>query len=369
MPKTIAIACGGTGGHVFPGLAIGGELHKRGHRVLAMLSGQHVEEHAEGAEAFGIESLSVPSVRLPTCTLGLPWFGLRLLTCGWRARRLLRLSGCNAVLGMGSFAAAPVCLGAVLSRTPLFLHEGNAIIGRANRLFARHARALAISLPLAGGQGVRCRVVTTGLPVRRAIAEAHERRGQPTEDDFRRWGLSMARETLLVFGGSQGAEAINNAVPPALGELGVHRPLQVIHLTGVGHAEPVREAYRRLGVPAYVSEGERAMDALYLLADAVICRAGASTLAELALLGKRAILIPLPSAADDHQSANAAVFVASFPAAHIQQPDADPPRTAAALEPLLPPPPPTTPAPPPAFRPNPNAAAAVADLVEAHLGG
>lgn len=359
--RTVAIGCGGTGGHVYPGLAIGGELRDRGCRVLALLSGRHANEHAALAAEFELEALTVPSVRLPASRMGLPLFGMRFLVCGFRVRKLLRSAGCDAVVGMGSFASAPVCLGAVLCGIPLILHEGNAIIGRANRLFSRRARALAVSLPLAPGQHVRCPVVQTGLPVRQAIIEAAGTSDPPSEDDFAQWGLDPERDTVLVFGGSQGAEALNAVMPAGIACVSGRR-VQVIHLAGEGMAQAVGEAYERLGVAAVVREREGAMERLYALADVVVCRAGASTLTELALLNKLAVLVPLPSAADDHQSANADVFSRSFPAVRIPQSAAVPERMGEAVEALLsgtvtaacegaP------------FVPNPASAAAVADLL------
>lgn len=358
---TVVIGCGGTGGHVYPGLAIGAELRARGCRVLALLSGRHTEEHAARAADMGIEALSVPSVRLPASRMGLPLFGLRFLVCGVRARRLLRSVGCDAVVGMGSFASAPVCLGAVLGEIPLFLHEGNAVVGRANRLFSRRARALAVSLPLAPGQHVHCPVVQTGLPVRQAIVEAARKSDLPSEDDFVQWGLDPERKTLLVFGGSQGAEALNAAMPAGIARVSGRR-IQVIHLTGEGNAQTVEQAYERLGVAAVVRERESAMERLYALADVVVCRAGASTLTELALFGKPALLVPLPAAADDHQSANAKIFSRSFPAVRISQSEAGPERIGEAVEALLAGTVPVASDDTP-FVPNPTAAAAVADLV------
>ncbi len=361
--RTVAIGCGGTGGHVYPGLAIGAELRERDWRVLALLSGQDLAEHAARAEELGVETLAVSSVRFPVSRLGLPLFSLRLMGCGFGVRRLLRSAGCDAVVGMGSFASAPVCLGAALCGLPLILHEGNAVVGRANRLFSRRAQALAVSLPLAPGQNVHCPVVHTGLPIRQAIVDGARNSVWPGDDDFVKWGLDPERETVLAFGGSQGAETLNAAIPGALGMVAAERRIQVIHLTGGRRMQTVRDAYERLGVSAVVRERESAMERLYALADVVVCRAGASTLTELALLRKRAVLVPLPSAADDHQNANAAVFVRSFPAVRIPQEEAVPERIAEAVEALL------------AggvtnetnnasFVPNPEAAAAVADLVQ-----
>ncbi|MFW5803014.1 MAG: UDP-N-acetylglucosamine--N-acetylmuramyl-(pentapeptide) pyrophosphoryl-undecaprenol N-acetylglucosamine transferase [Verrucomicrobiota bacterium] len=363
---TVAIGCGGTGGHVYPGLAIGAELRERGCRVLALLSGGGGGEHAARAKEMGLEALVVPSVRLPASRTGLPLFGFRFLVCGLSARRLLRSMGCDAVVGMGSFASAPVCLGAVLCGVPLVLHEGNAVVGRANRLFSRRARALAVSLPLAPGQHVHCTVVQTGLPVRQAIVDAARNSNLPRDDDFVQWGLEPDRETVLVFGGSQGAEALNAATPAGIARISGRR-IQVIHLTGEGRAQAVGEAYERLGIAAVVREGVSAMERLYALADVVVCRAGASTLTELALLDKPAVLVPLPSAADDHQSANAKVFSCSFPAVRISQSEAMPERIGEAVEALLAGTVTVASADVP-FVPNPTAAAAVADLVPGSNG-
>lgn len=365
---SIGIACGGTGGHVFPGLAIGNVLRQRGHRVIALISGQNTEHHIAQAGEFGLDARGVPSIRLPAHKAGLPLFAVRFCLCGLRSRRVLRAERCEVVLGMGSFAAAPACLGAVLGRVPLVLHEGNAVVGRANRQFSRFAAALATSLPLAPGQTPRCRTVPTGLPVRQAIIDARNEEA-PLADEFAKRGLSLNRTTVLAFGGSQGADALNRTVPAALDALAAATPIQVVHLTGEGRGEAVRRRYAESAVAACVQDREDEMHTVYRLADLAICRAGASTLTELGLLRKPAVLVPLPSAADDHQTANARVFEQSFPARVVPEAEATPEALAAAVRDLLSTPAPiansATPAAP--FLPNPNAATAVADLVGAAL--
>lgn len=359
--RRVAIACGGTGGHILPGMAIGDELRARGLDVIVLLSGLEAAVHSERAREAGLVPRAVPAVRLPACRLGYPRFGLAFARCVVRTLCELRKYRCDVVLGMGSFAAAPACLAALLRRTPLVLHEGNAVPGLTNRLFARRARCLATSLPLADGGRVSCPTRFTGLPVRQRILDGLAA-GPVGPDDYTRRQLKPGVRTILVFGGSLGAAALNQTVPAAIAELAEQETVQVVHLTGRGNSAvaEVEAAYADTRViAARVQARDEAMETLYRLADMVVCRAGASTLTELSFAEKSAVLVPLPSAADDHQSANARVLAGDYPF-HVL-PEAE--LTPASLANLLRQPPPSAPENQRAFRPNPAAAAAVADLV------
>jgi UDP-N-acetylglucosamine--N-acetylmuramyl-(pentapeptide) pyrophosphoryl-undecaprenol N-acetylglucosamine transferase len=223
---------------------------------------------------------------------------------------------------MGSFAAVPFCLAAILCRKPLFLHDGNAVIGKANGLLARHARALALSLPLAPGQKVQCPTRQTGLPVREDLRRAA---AVPTEREqaLERFGLSPQLPVILVFGGSQGAEALNTALRETAAALasGAAKDarFQIIHLSGQPDNQSLEQAYAQAGIKAYVAAWDNHMADCYTAADLVISRAGASTISELALFGKAAILIPLPSSANAHQQKNAEVCSAADAAVHLPQ--------------------------------------------------
>ena len=300
----LVIACGGTGGHVHPALAVGREARRRGADVVFAVAGQHRGEHLRLARSDGFRAVGIAAPRLPATPRAAAGFMVNFPKGVIEASRVLRGEGGGVVLGMGSFASAPVCVAAALRRSPLFLHEGNAILGRANRLLSRQARCLAISLPLAEEQAPRCPTAVTGFPVRESMIAA----SRFSVDDawYREWNLEVGRPTLLVFGGSQGAQAINRAMleaVPVLASTGYRA--QILHFTGRENNDRCEQVYRQAGWPYRVVRSEALMERAYLLADIVICRAGAATIAELGLFAKPAILVPLSSAADDHQTANA----------------------------------------------------------------
>ena len=331
MSARIVIASGGTGGHFYPTLAIARELQRREATVTLLVAGQHAREQAELAARQGLEAREIPAFRLPAglaAKLLFPGRSLNALRC---ARRELRDLRPDLLLGMGSFAAAPACVAARLGRLPLVLHEGNAWMGRTNRLFSRWASCAGLSLPLEEGCPVRCPTVQTGMPLRAALVSAAQGGAYP-EAFAALAGLSRQRRTVLVFGGSQGARFINDSLAQTVAHLGpLAKRLQVVHLTGTDANQEIEAAYRGAGVHAYVRRADPDIQNAYLAADLVICRAGASSICELALFGKAAVLIPLPSAAEDHQSANARVLAARQAAVHLPQAEASPPRLAEML--------------------------------------
>lgn len=328
-PNTrLVIAAGGTGGHFLPALAIAREYRCRGGGVTFFVGGQNLERHLSLAAAADISAIPTVSVRWPSGVRHWPTFVVRFLTAVRRARSMLRDVEPCAVLGMGSFAAAPACAAALTLRIPLYLHEGNAVLGTTNALLAGRASCIALSLP-----GTRTRrtvgaSVVTGLPLREDLLHAA---ALPSSENAvrRQAGLSPDKTTLLVFGGSQGAAVINRLLVDTLPLLAGHAgALQVIHLTGEDNNAAIEAAYRGAGIEAIVRPRADSMATYYQAADLVICRAGASSIAELALFGKPAILIPLPTAAKDHQTANAAVLAARNAAIHLSQKAATPPTCA-----------------------------------------
>jgi UDP-N-acetylglucosamine--N-acetylmuramyl-(pentapeptide) pyrophosphoryl-undecaprenol N-acetylglucosamine transferase len=285
------VAGGGTGGHLFPGLAVA-----------------ETASVAQGAEvvfigsAFGIEARVVPRTRFPFRSLpirGLRGRGWRAwLQLAWqlpasvvRAWRLLGEFRSQVVLGVGGYASVPVVLAAWLRGVPSVLLEQNARPGWSNRALARLARRVCTTFPDSAAFFPPDRVVQTGNPVRpfRAVA-------QPASGGF----------TLLVFGGSQGAHRINEAMYAAAPALAAAlADLRVIHQTGAADRDWLDRRYAETAIAARVEEFIDDMGKAYADADLVVCRAGATTVAELTLLGKPSVLIPYPFAADDHQRANA----------------------------------------------------------------
>ncbi len=293
----IAVACGGTGGHIFPGLATAYILRQRGHDVTLWLAGKDVEAPAvrnwKGAvvtvPAEGLASgFSLRTVR----AVG------RLLFAAWTCRRIMRASRPRVLLAMGSYASVGPVAAALSLRIPVVLHEANVLPGRAVRLFSRYASAVAGSFEETRFYLRRKDLVVTGMPVRREIEEAalaHPPRSSP-QDVF----------TVLVMGGSRGAHRLNELVSESIAQIHAQgHALRVIHLTGFADEAAMREAYAKAGANADVRGFAADMPALYAAADLAICRSGAATCAELAAFALPALLVPYPFAANDHQTANA----------------------------------------------------------------
>lgn len=297
-----AIAAGGTGGHLFPGLAVAEVLHASGHEVMMMTSEKHIDAVAtEGRSEFRIERLS---------GIGLPrGISLQTLRClaqflkgVFHCQALFREFEPHAVLGMGGFTSTAPILAGRLRDLPVFVHESNAIPGKANRLNAWIARGLLIGLRECADRLPQVPCTFTGTPVRRSLL-GNFAKGESRE----KFGLAADLPTVLVMGGSQGARGINQAMIGAArtASLGAH---QFIHITGGADETTVRDAYKAAGVRAWVGAFHHAMQDAYGASDLAIARSGAASLTELAHFRIPAILIPYPHAAEDHQTLNAKVF-------------------------------------------------------------
>ena len=292
----ILIAAGGTGGHIFPALAIADELLRGGADVQWLGSGGMECEHVRER---GLP-LHIVSFKAPRGVVGM----MRLVQAVWRAGGVLRRVRPAAVLGMGGYASLPGGLAAWLLRVPLLIHEQNAVAGRANALLSRLAGQLLTGFPDVFGRGFRI-----GNPVRREFLSVAEE--APSD-------VAVASQApprrLLILGGSQGARALNETVPAGLAQLAEQAKadvFSVLHQCGGGNAAAVESAYRNAGVGgATVREFIQDVAAAMRAADLIICRAGAATLAEIAVVGRAAVLVPYPYAAADHQTANARVFAA-----------------------------------------------------------
>lgn len=332
MPAHLVIACGGTGGHFYPTLAVARAFARDGSRVTLLLAGKHVEEQAKTAAQYGLETVPLPAVRLPSTASEALLFLPRLTSCVLQARKALRRLQPDIMLGMGSFAAVPACL-AYPRRLPLVLHEGNAYMGKTNRLFIRRADAIGLTLPLAyPRQSQGTTAVMVGMPLREALLAAVD---APRDPAFlSSLGLQPDRKTVLVFGGSQGARFINELfaeMAPVLQPTTAAR-LQFMHLTGADDNDALIKAYQQAGIPASIRRADPNIESCYTAADLVICRAGASSICELALFAKPAVLIPLPTAADNHQAVNAELLQHAQAAVHFPQSEATPDKLANTLK-------------------------------------
>lgn len=309
MPElTLAITCGGTGGHFYPGLSVARVLQKHGGKALLLLSGIHADRQKKIASAFGVPSVALPRMPSPRGIGSLFAFLRGALGGCYTARRELRALRPHALLGMGSFTSLPAILAAHQSRIPVFLHDGNVLIGRANRFFSRHAKLLATAFPPCNAEACRCELQLTGMPLRPELEQAA---GIPREEAIaglnREFGVSLnpAIPTLLIFGGSQGASIFNETVPRALRTLQTKTRFQVLHLAGPKKLAEVKDSYEGVSFPLLLLESSEKMELFLGAADLVFSRSGASTIAELARFGKAAILIPYPYAAENHQYNNA----------------------------------------------------------------
>ena len=305
MRKNFVIACGGTGGHLFPGLAVAEVLHERGHDVLLLVSEKEIDaialrDHPE----FRIEKL--PSIGMPSVLS--PAF-LRFMRRAWESvahcRKLCRRYRPSAVLGMGGFTSAAPILAARLQGIPSFIHESNAIAGRANKLTARCTNKVLLGFTACSASFLKAESYVTGTPVRRNLGEP-----LPREEALAAFKLSPNRQTLLVMGGSQGAGKVNQLLFRCAALL-KDLPLQIIHLTGEYDDNLAAVNYQREGVSAHVASFHHRMNEAYSAADLVISRAGAASLSEISHFGIPSILIPFPFAAERHQHQNAAIFQAA----------------------------------------------------------
>ena len=315
-PIRVAIGCGGTGGHLFPGLAVADQLVRRGCQVILLISPKEVDQQAVRGVS-GMEVIALPTVGLKR---GSEIAFVRGFIRSYRvAAKLFNLHPPQVALAMGGFTSAPPILAAKRRRACTFLHESNTIPGRANRWLSRVVHRAFVGFPSAAGRLHNLNVPVTGTPVRLCF--------QPCAAAACRaaLGLDPARPVLLVMGGSQGARGINELLLQSLSPLASLAPgLQFCHLTGPGNPEKLTGAYAALGLKAVVHPFFADMHLALGAATAAVCRAGASSLAELAAMRVPAVLIPYPTASDNHQFHNARAFEATGAARLLEQKNATP---------------------------------------------
>jgi UDP-N-acetylglucosamine--N-acetylmuramyl-(pentapeptide) pyrophosphoryl-undecaprenol N-acetylglucosamine transferase len=305
MASRVVIAGGGTAGHVIPGLELARVLRERGHDVSFVGTAQGVEArlvteagfdfHAVPAKPFA-RKISWGAVKAP----------LVALRAASRAREVVR--GADAIVGMGGYVSVSAVLGARRERVPAVLHEQNAIPGLANRALARLARAVALSFRDARRYFPRrVRIELTGNPVRPEILRVTEDREALAKEGREFLELEDGRKTIVIFGGSQGALHLDRAAVGACRLLGPRADLQVVLITGPAHLEAIMRAVPQSGgglVARLLGYLDR-MELAYACADLVVCRSGATTIAEITACGLPSLLVPYPYATHGHQEANA----------------------------------------------------------------
>ena len=322
QPRTFIFAGGGTGGHLFPGIAVALELKRREPNARLLFVGSERELEQTILSRHGLEHHSLPVESLRELTRH-PWRFATRNWAAWRAaRQMMRAERPSVVVGLGGYASAPLVWQASRARCPIVLLEQNVIPGRTTRWLSRSASLVCTSFAETRERLPRgVKVEVTGNPVRREIAEFTANLAT----------ASTAPRELLVLGGSQGADSLNEAVVAALRLVSeAHSGWRVAHQTGTRQVETIRRVYAELSIDAVVEPFFDDMLARYRAASLVVSRAGATTLAELACCGLPMILLPYPHAADDHQRANAFAFAergAAIVVEHLTNAEA----TAAAL--------------------------------------
>jgi len=292
--RPVLIMAGGTGGHVFPALAVAEELSARGVAVSWLGTQRGLEARVVPAAGYTLETMRVSGIRGKGVMKMITAPFMLMIALLQALFIQLRLRPC-AVLGMGGFAAGPGGVIAWLLRRPLLIHEQNSVAGMTNRWLAPLARVVMEAFP--GSLRASRQAVHTGNPVRAEIT----RLPSPSE----RFAGHSGALRVLVIGGSLGARALNEVMPAAVGQLAAAQDLQIRHQTGSADLELVQSAYASLDVDATADAFIEDMAAAYSWADVVICRSGALTIAELAVVGVASILVPFPHATDDHQTGNA----------------------------------------------------------------
>lgn len=320
----VLVMAGGTGGHIFPGLAVAQALRTGGMSVTWLGASGGMETEKVPVHDIELDTIHISGLRGKGMLgwLGLP---LRLTRAVLEAGRVLDARKPACAVSFGGYVAGPGGIAAWLRGVPLVVHEQNRIPGLTNKTLARIARQVMQAFP--DTFPPRFKAQTCGNPVRRELSDLPH----PAE----RWTQRNGPMRLLVTGGSQGARALNNLLPEALAMLSADIQLHVRHQSGRQAVAPTAESYRNHGLDAEVTAFVEDMATAYAWADLVVCRSGALTVSELAAVGLGAVLVPFPHAVDDHQTANAEVLVSIGAAVLQAEPGLDARQLADCLESLL----------------------------------
>lgn len=321
---TLLVMAGGTGGHIFPGLAVADRLKQQGWNIHWLGTADRMEASIVPEHGYDISFINISGLRHKGI---MSWVKLpfKLINALWQGIKVIKQTKPDVVLGMGGYASAPGGLAAWLMKKPLVVHEQNAAAGLTNRLLSRVATKVCCAFPNAFNAKVNAHVV--GNPLRVEIGEQTKERYQNSDvNSVKQSDNDKSSRNILVVGGSLGAQILNQIVPPSFGALVSAQTenvsFNIWHQTGKGKQAEVLSAYEQLNVSnekIRVSEFIKDMAAAYQWADVVICRAGALTVSELAMAATPAIFVPLPHAVDDHQTKNAQYLVARGGASLLKQ--------------------------------------------------
>ena len=309
----IGVACGGTGGHIFPGLATANELASRGHEVTLWLAGKDIEH--ESVKGWDGPVITIPAEGFQ---FGLSWRSVktvfRLLKAFRLAVRQMKKHAPDVVLAMGSYASFGPVKAASRLHIPYVLHEANLLPGRAVSMLAGKANTVAVSFEKSSFYLKHSNIVKTGMPLRKEIqlASAQPKNAREEGEPLR----------IMIMGGSRGAQVLNEVIPRSLAlaaEKGM--AIKVIHIAGLQDTDAIQRVYSAAGIEAEVHQFVQHMEEVYLKTDLAICRSGAATCAELAAFGVPALLVPYPFAVRDHQMSNARVMQDSGAADVVAQED------------------------------------------------
>jgi UDP-N-acetylglucosamine--N-acetylmuramyl-(pentapeptide) pyrophosphoryl-undecaprenol N-acetylglucosamine transferase len=327
MAGLALLAAGGTGGHLFPAESLALALSARGWRIH-LATDHRAETYGQDFPAEAIHI--IPSSKMERAPVALVSAVIKLGTGIAKARSVIRRIRPDVAIGFGGYPTVPPMLAAVWAKVPTLIHEQNAVFGRANKFLAPRVTAIGTSFArVGGGEAFVLTTVQTGNPVRPAVLDAarvaYPERG--SADPFR----------LLVFGGSQGARVMAELAPPAIGKLeaALRGCLRIVQQCRPEDMEQVRDGYRAMGVEADLQPFFKDLPARIAASHLVLSRSGASTVAELAVIGRPAIMIPLPHALDQDQKANAQVLARAGGGWMVEQRDATPDRLAADLSELI----------------------------------
>ena len=307
--RTILIMAGGTGGHVFPGLAVARYLKAVGWRVVWLGTKSGMETVLVPQYGYEMEVINFTGLRGKTA---MTWLMLpfRLLLAFWQSASVMFRVRPDVVLGMGGYPTFPGGMMAVLVNRPLIIHEQNSIPGLANKVLAKLADKILLAFP-GTIRGAGDNVIFSGNPVREGIVQV--------EKPEQRYAGRKGNLKLLVVGGSRGAQALNTIVPQALKLMPKNKRPLVTHQAGGNHLEALRKNYEEAGVDAQLVDFIDDIAAYYAESDLVLCRAGALTIAELTAVGVASILVPFPYAVDDHQTSNAKFLSENYAAMLLPQ--------------------------------------------------